>query len=146
MGPLESLSLLAKHLASVDNPCRENDRLQGPSDFGELRAEICRVTESTRRNNRVTLRKKLSASHVSLFKDQSTCRHMQHVKTTERPLLARTRLVWQMQTARGSAEHGDTCGHVPTAGKSPSDLPQPFSFLILCCRARPAESLFDHSI
>lgn len=69
MGPLESLSLLAKHLASVDNPCRENDRLQGPSDFGELRAEICRVTESTRRNNRVTLRKKLSASQVSLFKD-----------------------------------------------------------------------------
>lgn len=67
MGPLESLSLLAKHLASVDNPCRENDRLQGPSGFGELRAEICRVTKSTRCNNRVTLCKKLSASQVGVF-------------------------------------------------------------------------------
>lgn len=37
MGPLESLLLLAKHLASVDNPCRENDKLQGPLDFGELK-------------------------------------------------------------------------------------------------------------
>lgn len=144
MGPLESLSLLAKHLASVDNPCRENDRLQGPSDFGELRAEICRVTESTRRNNRVTLCKKLSASQVSLFKDHSTRIPMQHMKTTGET--AHARLVWPMQTVRGSAEHGDTCEHVPAAGKSPSDLPQPFSFLILCCRARQAEFLFDHSI
>lgn len=37
MGPLESLSLLTKHLTSVDNTRRENDKLQGPLDFGELK-------------------------------------------------------------------------------------------------------------
>lgn len=37
MGPLESLSLLAKHLASVDNPCGENDKLQGPLDYRGLK-------------------------------------------------------------------------------------------------------------
>lgn len=79
MGPLESLSLLAKHLASVDNPCRENDRLQGPSDFGELHAEMCRVTESTRCSNRVTLLEKLSTSQL-LFKEHSPCICMQHAK------------------------------------------------------------------
>lgn len=141
MGPLESLSLLAKHLASVDNPCRENDRLQGPSGFGEPRAEIRRVTKSTRCNNRVTLRKKLSASQVGgVFS-----------KTTVHVYACAMQNNWGdgcslVLILSGSCRLRERPQNMEAAVdgswllESPSDLPQSFSFLKF---VPPGESLFD---
>lgn len=144
---LRSYGTIRKSFTSCQTSCLSRQSMQGKWQITRpirLRGAACwdmqshRVNAMQQQSN--TLQEAFCSSSQCLFKDPSTCICMQHSKTTVETAACWCSSCLQMQTARGSAEHGDSCGRMPVT------FPGPSLSLSLCHKPLTVESLFGHSI